>query len=999
MKMAGWLLLGGGLVVLGLLGCGSGSGGPVIEYFGAERGALGRGGTTTLTATFANGTGVIDHGVGGVRSGVSVSTGAIAANTVFTLTVSNGLGGFTTATTAITVDPGPPAPVITLSTPAAEAGATGLTASVPARSGDGYAWTIQGGTITAGLGTAQITYSAGAAGTLALTCTETDSDLVPSAPGTASEPVLNPGAAPVITLSTTVAEAGATGLTASVPALTGDGYAWTITGGTITAGTGTSQITYTAVTAGTLTVTCTETGSDQIPSAPGIASEPVQDPGPAPVITLSAAIAEAGATGLTASVPALAGDSYAWAIQGGTITAGTGTPQITYTAGTAGTLTVTCTETDAAQIPSAQGAKSETIVTPAAVPVITLAGPITANQVAADAAGLTAQVPAQPGCTFLWTITGGTLANNTTSQVSFAAGAPGDLVLSCTATDAVGGQAASVPVTLAVLPAAPALQALPTAIVGTTGLSAAVVGPQAGLSYAWQISGGTFTGNTPGAGSSVTFTATAAGPLTLKCAAANPEGNPGPAASQTITVYSGMQFHTATPLPNGLTLIAGGEEFDDGNGLGLANAMLYDPLQQTLTATGELNLARGRHTATLLANGKGLIAGGETAQAANPGFAVTATAELYDPAAGTFSPTTGAMTTPREYHTATLLPGGQALITGGTKTGSDCLASAEWYDPASNTFTAVTSMNSPRRYHTATLLPTTGQVLVAGGDSSGVAETAPLGSAEFFNPLSVPPAFTTLATEMAYTRESHSACLEPDGTVLMSDGYGRALPFGVDELLGSHEYFDPVHGIFNEVDEMVLPTPRRDHTATLMATGDVFLFGGLEGAGPMADPVLYSNDLYQSHGNASVCSAPAMFGHTASLLHSGTVLLAGGLSAAGNPGAGPSPVVAAWQVSATDGFPVVIYVPAVLTLPLNQAASVLPVASESGLTISGASWAISPALPAGLTLDAATGEISGTPTGAASSGHYTVTYTFSYADGVTPAPTNTSICDLWITVS
>jgi len=86
----------------------------------------------------------------------------------------------------------------------------------------------------------------------------------------------------------------------------------------------------------------------------------------------------------------------------------------------------------------------------------------------------------------------------------------------------------------------------------------------------------------------------------------------------------------------------------------------------------------------------------------------------------------------------------------------------------------------------------------------------------------------------------------------------------------------------------------------------------------------------------------------------------------------------------------------VLALQVGQAASVAPVANASSLTLANPVWTISPALPAGLSLDPGTGAIHGTPAGPAGSGHYTVTFAFSYDLG---GGAGQAICDLWITVS
>jgi hypothetical protein len=140
-------------------------------------------------------------------------------------------------------------------------------------------------------------------------------------------------------------------------------------------------------------------------------------------------------------------------------------------------------------------------------------------------------------------------------------------------------------------------------------------------------------------------------------------------------------YHTATLLADGRVLIAGGTANDAGV---LASAEVYDPKAGKFTATGSMATARYSHTATLLSDGRVLILGGFGATSVpSSGCCLgttlptpLASAELYDPATGRFSPA-GSMTTAREGHTATLLADGRVLIAGGW----DGVSSAELYQP------------------------------------------------------------------------------------------------------------------------------------------------------------------------------------------------------------------------------------------------------------------------------------------------------------------------------
>lgn len=185
----------------------------------------------------------------------------------------------------------------------------------------------------------------------------------------------------------------------------------------------------------------------------------------------------------------------------------------------------------------------------------------------------------------------------------------------------------------------------------------------------------------------------------------DPATNSWSAAGALATARS---YHTATLLPSGKVLVVGGANYNDSGQFYLASAELYDPATNGWSAAGSLVSGRHDHTATLLPSGKVLVAGG-----LGPNATYLASAELYDPATNSWSAARSPAIA-RVNHTATLLlPSGNVLVAGGfNSTGN--LSSAEVYDPARNSWSAAGALGTARGEHTATLLPS-GRVLVAGG--------------------------------------------------------------------------------------------------------------------------------------------------------------------------------------------------------------------------------------------------------------------------------------------
>lgn len=315
----------------------------------------------------------------------------------------------------------------------------------------------------------------------------------------------------------------------------------------------------------------------------------------------------------------------------------------------------------------------------------------------------------------------------------------------------------------------------------------------------------------------------------------------------TLRVYA-----SATLLQDGRVLIAGGAgslgvgvsvDGSSSEATGLASAELFDPATGTYTPTGAMARPRAFHTATLLADGRVLIQGGgaptsESTGAAAPEPNVVPPPELYDPATGTFGPTNGDTLIPLVLATATLLQDGKVLFAGG----QTAVAPAEGATP----------------------------------DPSGTSGV-PTTEAELFDPASG----TFSATgAMSAARLWHTATALQDGRVLIVGGTANSdlMTSGqtVDPTAGSAETYDPGSGTFGATGDTV--APRMGHAAALLADGRVLITGGLDTDEATPESFARSAELYDpASGTFSATGdmvAPHAF-HTATTLADGRVLIVG----------------------------------------------------------------------------------------------------------------------------
>ena len=265
--------------------------------------------------------------------------------------------------------------------------------------------------------------------------------------------------------------------------------------------------------------------------------------------------------------------------------------------------------------------------------------------------------------------------------------------------------------------------------------------------------------------------------------------------------------HTSTLLQNGQILVTGGC-IDQGCEIRSAKSEIYDPASKSFTTIQDMIKARVSHTATLLPNGKVLIAGGWTPTG------VTGDAELYDPETQSFE-STGNMNTPRGGHTAILLNHGSVLIAGGGNSQGE-MSFSEIYDPKKGRFIETGSMQMARGAHIAVLLKD-GRVLVAGGRNK---QDQVLASAEIFDPKT--RTFVRIGN-MTIVRHKHAGIALSDGRILIVGGSNA------DDWNGKYqsaEVFNPKTGQFSSISNMERERFKLRNAVAALKSGEIVIAGG-----------------------------------------------------------------------------------------------------------------------------------------------------------------------------
>jgi galactose oxidase-like protein len=351
----------------------------------------------------------------------------------------------------------------------------------------------------------------------------------------------------------------------------------------------------------------------------------------------------------------------------------------------------------------------------------------------------------------------------------------------------------------------------------------------------------------------------------------------------------GRYGHSATLLDDGTVLIAGGiRRYGQGVEEILATAEIYDPVSGkhrliTDAAGNPIKMAapsgRAFHTATLLRDGRVLIAGG--VGLIDGKRSTLKSAELYDPITGSFpQDAISIMGSGRAHHAATSLATGEVLISGGALYEQGVIVSylnnANIYKPPTNTFEQIESnMSTARAFHVAVLLDPNkynGNVVIIGGENID----GPLNSIDIYN-AQANQFYEDVDVVMAENRSHLAAVRLTNGEVVVIGGKTGVEDTSVDDGV---EIFDPAAGTFGGfASGSPLSVARMDHTATLLDNGNVLVSGGKNSAGQgigIADLVTMGAGTYPVQQLTDFLD-PQRFGHAATKLRNGWVLLSGGL--------------------------------------------------------------------------------------------------------------------------
>ncbi len=317
--------------------------------------------------------------------------------------------------------------------------------------------------------------------------------------------------------------------------------------------------------------------------------------------------------------------------------------------------------------------------------------------------------------------------------------------------------------------------------------------------------------------------------------------------------------HTASLLPDGRVLVAGG--FDNKNEPSVTfSAEIYDPARGTWLPASPMSTPRAGHTASVLASGRVLVAAGWG------GSSNLDSAEVYDPLRDTWTRTPSIPNANHNNHTATVLADGRVLLAGG-HIFPQAFSSVDIYDPVMNAWSSAAPVATRRTGHDATLLHD-GRVLIVGGVNdmqNGIA------SVEAYHPVS--GTWTSLNSMAAH--RMYLVCTRlADGRVLVTGGYQNQ--HGTRNTAAA-EVFNPVTGRWETLPSM--SEARYNHASVLLPSGEVLVAGGQADTSVRSSTELFNPSSGAWRMSSSLLVARAE--HTATLLLDGRALIVGGMADSG----------------------------------------------------------------------------------------------------------------------
>lgn len=348
-----------------------------------------------------------------------------------------------------------------------------------------------------------------------------------------------------------------------------------------------------------------------------------------------------------------------------------------------------------------------------------------------------------------------------------------------------------------------------------------------------------------------------------------------------LNMTSPRFIHRSAKLLDGRVLFTGGQVQNAPTSVITASVDAFNPADNSVTPVAPMTIRRWSHTATTLADGRVLVTGGRTGSTAANGIVLN-TAEVYDPVVNEWTETAGPMSVGRRSHTATLLPDGKVLIAGGgsgvATASSQPIQSAELFDPATGLFTVIGNMVERRSAHSAILLDD-GTVLISAG-SNGTGTLFPTNTAEIYDPAD--NSFTPVGP-MNYPHLAQLPGKLRDGRIVQGSSYYNVTHTSAGgRITDESEIYDPATRVFTPIAPMF--KQRIDIGAQGLLDGTLLIAGGVTTSPNFPSIFQSTSEIFDPATNSWKLSGIMSSGRdefSGLLLDDGRVVISGGFVSPG----------------------------------------------------------------------------------------------------------------------